>query len=149
MSTREQANKILRDVGAILLRKKKHEVYQLPDGRRFVRSSTPGCVSSSDNNLAELKTALGLHNEQRGAEGERREKKAKRQKAVERARFDKPVGSLADQLRRTGLVEDALRSQIETLTTERDQLYSAVVAILKRPCTCWWCGVKRRFRGQR
>lgn len=58
MDARSEATRILEQNGAILKRDKKHEVWQLPNGKQFVRASTPSDIRSDQNSLADLKRML-------------------------------------------------------------------------------------------
>jgi hypothetical protein len=90
---RDEAEEILRSHGAVLARQRKHEVWKFPDGRTFVRASTPSDVNGDRNSLRQLKRLLGLDGE-RGIEGERRERRAKKNhKPVERVFISGPTRS--------------------------------------------------------
>lgn len=66
---------ILSDVGAVVVRQRKHQVYRLPSGETFVVAATPSDGQHAyANALGDLKRRLGLYGE-RGVKGERREKK--------------------------------------------------------------------------
>lgn len=49
---------MLRRSGAVLLRHKKHFVYKLPDGKRFVTSKTPSDWMSELNAIKRLERML-------------------------------------------------------------------------------------------
>ncbi len=76
MNARDQVNEYLREYGAVLQRKRKHEVWKFPDGKVFVRAATPSDSRADDNNLSDLKKLLGLTKTVR-TEGERREPRNK------------------------------------------------------------------------
>lgn len=59
MDPRSEVTRILEQNGAILKRDKNHEVWQLANGKQFVRAKTPSDVRSDQNNLADLKRLLG------------------------------------------------------------------------------------------
>lgn len=44
--------------GAVLLRQKRHKVYLLPNGRRFIVGATPSDWRAATNNLTKLKRRL-------------------------------------------------------------------------------------------
>lgn len=48
----------LRAAGAVLLRQKRHKVYLLPNGRRFICGVTPSDWRADINNLTKLKRKL-------------------------------------------------------------------------------------------
>lgn len=60
MNPKERVYSLLSSVGAVLKRRKNHEVWQLPNGKNFVRSCTPSDVRGDLNNLSDLKHALGV-----------------------------------------------------------------------------------------
>lgn len=78
----EQVDKLLKESGSVLVRSNKHEVWLLPDGRKFVRAKTPSCPRAGDNQASELRKLLGLVDETRGTPGERRERVVKKTQAV-------------------------------------------------------------------
>jgi hypothetical protein len=41
MDARKQTYRLLKEIGAVLQRKKKHEVWKLPTGQIFVQAATP------------------------------------------------------------------------------------------------------------
>lgn len=110
MKRREQVNKLLTEIGAMLKRRKKHEVWELPNGKIFVRSQTPSDRRSDVQDLRDLRHALDKIPEHK--EGQRREKKRKAGR-VESIKYERTpsLNSLADQLRNSGIVEDALKEQ--------------------------------------
>jgi hypothetical protein len=118
-----EVDRLLAESGAVLARKKKHEVWKLPNGNQFTRASTPSDIRAPLNQLTDLRRALGIVEPDRGKPGERRIPKPK----TERQRRWKPeptgAGVLADKLRSTGIIEASLRAEIEEL---------------KKP-KCWWC----------
>jgi hypothetical protein len=66
---------LLKAHGAVLARSKRHRVWQFPDGRVFALASTPSDHRAEANQYADLRKLLGLSGG--GAEGARRERKAK------------------------------------------------------------------------
>ena len=75
MDAEREVNQLLKESGAVLLRDSKHEVWRLPNGRKFTRAKTMSdAYRGSLNSLAELRKALGVENRGHG-EGERRERK--------------------------------------------------------------------------
>lgn len=121
---------LLKSLGARLKRHKKHLVYELPDGKNIVMSSTPSDFRAENNKIREISRIAGL-NGQRGIEGERREKKNRP------GRFEsKPFGtSMADQLVALKIADPP----------EVSALKKEVVALQKRLNSCpvcallaWW-----------
>src|SRR5271157_1093873 len=88
---------LLESQGAILSRQKKHYVYSLPDGRKWTVAKTPSDAHAYDNNLADLKTFLGVHDNDRGKPGARRPKKQKSEPTNGKAKFMR--ATLAEQLK--------------------------------------------------
>ena len=78
----EQVDRLLKDSGAVLVRSNTHEVWLLPDGKKFVKAKTPSCHRSGDNQASELRKLLGLVDENRGTPGERRERQLKKTQVV-------------------------------------------------------------------
>lgn len=66
--------RILKDHGAIVVRKRKHKIWRFADGRIFVSPQTPSDKLAWKNQLTSLRRFLGLIPEGRGQPGERREK---------------------------------------------------------------------------
>lgn len=66
----------LKEAGAVLKSKNRHEKWELPDGRCIVFSVTPSDVNAWNQKWRDVRSLLGLTGE-RGVEGERREKKSK------------------------------------------------------------------------
>lgn len=50
--------KLLQLCGAILIRKRKHRVYKLPNGRNFVIAATTSDCRAQANQMAELRRQL-------------------------------------------------------------------------------------------
>lgn len=48
----------LKRVGAVLIRWKKHDVYRLPNGRKFTLAKTASDPRSEQNHLADLRREL-------------------------------------------------------------------------------------------
>lgn len=60
MDPKAESDRILKTAGAVLQRKRKHEVWSLPNGQTFIRSCTPGDTRASKNQLRDLRKALGI-----------------------------------------------------------------------------------------
>lgn len=56
---------LLKESGAELVRKKRHEVWKLPNGKIFVRSITPSDKKAILHNLCDLRTQLGMQNQEK------------------------------------------------------------------------------------
>ena len=57
---RELVTSLIVQHGGVLRRKKKHEVWQFPNGRVFVRAATPSDHRADANNLSDLRKILGI-----------------------------------------------------------------------------------------
>lgn len=60
MDAQKEVERILTEEGAILIRRTHHNVYQLPDGSRWVTPCSASDCHSWANNLSALKRRLGL-----------------------------------------------------------------------------------------
>lgn len=67
--------RLLKENGAVLARENGHRVWRLRDGRMFTMSSTPSDVRALKNALSVLRRLLGVNDLDRGAPGQRREKR--------------------------------------------------------------------------
>ena len=158
MDAHAEADRLLKESGAVLIRNHKHEVWQLPNGKKFVRAKTPSDKDSARNNLSDLKHALGIQSNG-GQVGERREKTVRPKRQLQRERFDdvpKLNTGLADKLRLLGVSEDRLRGDIEfldaqnvflqqeisDLINENEQMEALLLAFQLGPCLCGWCRLK-------
>jgi len=56
----EEVAALLKESGAVLLRKKKHPVWRLPDGQRVTIGNTPSDSRSSKNELARIRRMLDM-----------------------------------------------------------------------------------------
>ena len=150
MNPTAEVDRLLKENKAALKRHKKHEVWELPNGRTFIRACTPSDCRSGDNELANLRNALGIA-VARGLPGERREKRPKQQQEQKRHWTATPTINTAvhDQLAKVGLVEDSLRQQIKQLQHELSVVHRASnerrneIMCLKQEC---WCQHIRRFK---
>ncbi len=69
--------RLIEEHGGKLVRREKHNVFRFPNGVVFTLPKTPSCSRSYHNAAAYLKTLLGAHAPDRGAPGQRREKRIK------------------------------------------------------------------------
>jgi hypothetical protein len=60
MNAEDELERLLKDSGAILVRKNKHAVYRLPNGRMFTRSLSPSVRNVATVELACLRRTLSL-----------------------------------------------------------------------------------------
>jgi hypothetical protein len=106
----------------MLKRSKKHRVYELPDGQNIVMSATPGDHRAGENQLRDVRRALGIKQEPKPMRtAPRRDKKPpQRPVAVHAAPCN--GNTLADQLRRSGAEESVLRTKISELQLENGVL---------------------------
>lgn len=123
------ANKIeqlLKESGAVLVRRKKHEVWRLPNGKIFVRSKTPSSRNTDKKSYSDLRNLLGIVDENRGKEGERRPKKTGGGRA-ENFNYRKSINTaLADKLSSNGVLEEVLKREIRVLENQNKLLAEEV-----------------------
>jgi len=143
MTAREKVNELLSQAGAVLKRARKHEVWALPNGKKFVRGQTPSDKRADDNNLSDLKHTLGIVKPV-AVEGERREKKATSGSAPAKTRYKKPETlSLAQSLRMAGLTDDAIRDRMSTQESRMCELEKRIEAAEAHVANCWACRLSR------
>lgn len=161
---RQKATSLLKTLGAILVRKRKHEIWRLPDGRNWVRASTPSDSHSDANNFAQLKNLVGVE-EIRIKNPDRVEKK--KHGGDGKRRQLQPVGNsqLADALRLSGAAESVLRDRIRELESDlsmrenelrqmresRDSQRRVARQLSAEVRICWGCRLRRlykRFRSE-
>lgn len=173
MNAEQEIERLLREDGATLARDKKHLVWRLSNGNTFTQAHTPGDRMTRKAELSDLRMALGLTgNDGRGTPGERRQKKLKGKAAESNGHTRTPDagGGLAAQLRTVGVVEDALRAELNEANLEIVALRSALgeaeresrarleaiwrfddeVRRLRdeaaKPCACLWCRLLRKVK---
>lgn len=145
MNARAKVNDLLAECGAVLKRATKHEIWLLPNGKKFVRAQTPSDNKADANNLSDLKHTLGLVKPQ-ATTGERRGRTVKR-KMPQPIKYRKADNmSLADTLRMAGLTDDALRDRMNDLEarivrTEKFQV--RIEALEGHVEQCWACRLWR------
>lgn len=106
-----KTHEVLKSIGAVFKRKKKHEIWELPNGKVLSCSSTPSDCRADENALRDLRRMMGPTDPERGKPGERREKKLKKQPRPPEFRSTPTINTaFADQLRVSGVVESQLRS---------------------------------------
>jgi hypothetical protein len=157
--------RLLKENNAVLKRDKKHEVWQLPNGKTWVRSSTPSCSTAEQNALSDLRRCLGEVDPDRGKPGERRERKVKHERPQNPWWLKGSENTvLADQLRTSGVVEKSLKEKIEELewrvsdlkyelewARETRDYYINEAAKAREEADkphCWWCCLKAWWRNQ-
>lgn len=167
MNAEQEIERLLRENRAVLKRDTPHLVYEFPNGRKFTMSKTPSDWRAAHKALAVLRGVLGFTgNDGRGTPGERRAKKVKNGAAPSNGHTRTPDagGGLAAQLRTVGVVEDALRAELNEANLEIVALRSALseterrvrwaglwkeaaksyrraYELGQRACPCWWCFV--------
>lgn len=62
MNPEQSVSEMLTNAGAVLLRNRKHEVWQLPNGKQFVRAKTPSDFRADANNASVLRRLLNDNN---------------------------------------------------------------------------------------
>lgn len=148
MSARTKVNDLLAQAGAVLKRKRKHEIWSLPNGQNFVRPATPSDTKSDANGLSDLKHALGIV-KPAAVQGERRAKKAAHGPAQPKTRYKKPETlSLAQSLRMAGLTDDALRERLNAQETKMQELEQRLAVAEDHIEHCWACRVNTWLRSK-
>lgn len=159
MTPAQEIDRLLAESGAELVRHNKHLVYRLAKGKTWTRASTPSDHKAELNMLRDLRRAADISDPERGKPGERREHRPKPGRPAEKCRFEGPENTvLADQLRATGIAEEALKDRIEELEwtvswlrddhrqemewakEERWKLLKSLIEARKPQC--WWCRLK-------
>lgn len=151
MSARDRVNKLLSQAGAVLLRKRKHEIWRLPNGQNFVRASTSSDQRAEHNNLSDLRHTLGAV-KSTATQGERRPKRLKRGAAPAKTQYKRvETLSLAQSLRMAGLTDDALRDRMAEMETRMRELEQRLEAAENHIASCWACRLSRLVanRGER
>lgn len=115
MEAESQIKKLLSEHNCTLVRDTNHPVWKLPNGNLFVMSKTPSDTRSMLNGLSDLRRELGIHDPERGQEGERREKRNKPGRAKVSRGAPCVNTTFAEQLSKSGTIEMALREQIEMM----------------------------------
>lgn len=133
---------MLKNLGAQLVRTKKHLVYRVPGHRNVVLSHTPSDVNAVKQQVADIKKLMP-ELPKSPKSGERRARHDKPGRYGEQKWSAGPERSpLADQLRVVGVTEQALRLEIQQLKSENGVLRSEMGR-------CWGCRLRRwicRFR---
>lgn len=148
----QRVNALLQSAGAVLVRRRKHKIWRLPNGNHFAESTSPGGNPKANdlNHARDLRRALGITSTETKQEGERREKKRKEGRP-EPIKYEPFKGNtlMAEKLQVSGAEALALRRVIETLELERGW-YEEEIARLRgeieaHRCLppCWWCRLKR------
>lgn len=144
MDAELEVKRLLKENGAVLKRDKRHEVWQLPNGQMFTRSKTPSDFRAADNNLTDLKRALGIVEPERGKPGERREKPNK--PGREKRTTITPSRTLRDQLTESGVLEEALRVQITDLEAKISNQRLLLETLSGYTERCWGCKLRRFWK---
>ena len=147
MNPREKVDGLLKSIGAVLKRRKKHEVWQLPDGGMFTRACTPSDIRADNNNLSDLKRAAGILDPERGNPGQRRDRRNKpgRHESEMKITPAPPRSEFALRLAYVQAMEDLERLRAEVVGLMASTDYWKAVA--NTPCPCWWCRARRRMTG--
>ena len=146
---------ILAAAGAELVRRRKHQIYRLPDGRVWTVPSSPSCHRWAENNLHELRKMVGpLPILPKPDAGKPRERKLRKPGRTAADKLNIGVAAevrrltMAEQLQASGAVEMALRLDIQDRDDVIDSLTEKLDNMLsehQKPCTgCWWCRLRAR-----
>lgn len=113
--TDDPVTRLLKEVGAVLLRERKHEVWLLPNGQRFVRAISPSDYRSGLNNLSDLKKALGLERESKPARALLNEAKTKKRRVFKRPTVREVYGPFRPTYDPKPRLSSALNDQLKAL----------------------------------
>lgn len=121
----------LHAVGATLKREKKHLVYELPNGRVFVAAKSPSDVRAEDNALSDLSAVAGVdvREKRKKAPADVRAERRRRPGRAGEAPWRPSLAPMAEALRSNGVVEQALRTELQAVKAERDALTARVTAL--------------------
>lgn len=129
MNPAVKVQRLLESVGAFLVRKRKHEIWRLPNGKNHVVACTSSDKRSGHNSFSDLKHQLGICTAVRTESPAVKVKKSytKRHagngKRIAYTPIDQPF---ANALRLSGAVETGLRHQIDSLQHEMAALKNTV-----------------------
>ena len=152
MGAREKVTQLLNDVGAVLKRQRKHEVWELPNGKNFVRAKTSSDCRSEHNNLSDLKRELGVVTPPKSAAPSRTQMRRRKPTAtVSHERLKSNVASLnlAESLRMAGLSDDALRDRVSAAETRLYEAERRLTALQEAHDNCWAVRLATWLAGRR
>jgi hypothetical protein len=137
---------MLSSCGAVLLRQRKHFVWRLPNGQKYVTACTPSDRRAEANQISELRHRLGAVDYAPKTEpGERREKRHKpgRDETLNiTAGPDRTGVTLREQLSATGIVEQALRVTVEKQRIHIQNQRAEIRALREFRAHCWGCRLR-------
>jgi hypothetical protein len=147
MSARAKVTEMLNECGAILKRAHKHQVWQLPNGKNFVRASTPSDRKGDLNNLSELKHQLEIVSPIRSSAPPKarmsKAKKPKGQSSTPRLKSNVASLSLAESLRMAGITDESLRDRVSGLENRMGRIEQRQTDIEVRQSRCWACRIQQ------
>ena len=111
MNPKERVYNLLASAGAVMKRRKNHEVWGLPNGRTFVRACTSSDIRSDLNNLSDLKHALGVVSEQKAEKPVATAEKPAKKGVARPVRYP-ANNTLAEKLSASGVTYEALASRM-------------------------------------
>lgn len=149
---------LLKQAGATFVRRSKHYIFQLPNGKKLTVAGTPSDRYAVNNQMKEIKQAGGLMEEKK-RNPDRQEKHGRTDafgRKVTRewmaTNIDKVPGAnpMAAQLVASGILERALRDRVqfleesvkiwEKIARDRDEV---IDDLRNRECPCWFCWLRR------
>lgn len=138
MNAEKQIRSLLAEYGAVLKRDRKHQVWELPGGKKFTVGQNKVRVAD----LHQLRRMLGLNSG--GQAGERRERR-------HRTQIPKPTRRALATLDFSGqLYILKLEAEIDRLELEmdyhEDEIARLTEIIDSAVCSCRWCRFKRWVR---
>lgn len=146
---------MLKDAGAKLKRNRKHQVYELPDGKNVVISSTPSDVNAMHSQVRDIKKATKTEEPKPQKPVGTKERRNKPGRQGEPKPTPPPPMSMADQLRMAELRQEKesiaeekefLAIQIELMEQERRALNSEILDLKIARRKCFWCRFREWWR---
>jgi|SRR5947209_7345142 len=115
MYARKEIARLLKESGAVL-RRGKHSVWHLPNGRNFVESVSPSDHRAPHTSLALLRRLLGAHDPERGSPGEPPERKPKLRSQTSASTRRRPEE--INLLKLSGIIKAPLKERVSALLEE-------------------------------
>jgi hypothetical protein len=137
MNAEIEVSRLLKEHAAVLVRGKKHLVYRLPNGRKFVLAKTSSDPArAAKNNLSELRHALGI--------ARPKQNKPKQPKGAVEMQLNQPPAAQTTatlpvappahllELPQTGSLKDRIEAAVAIEETEQAKLMAEAEAIERR-----------------
>lgn len=133
----DKVKELLKEHGAVLIRKKKHEVWRLPNGKNFVIAQSASDYRAEMNNLSDLRKMLGITNEAVKSAKPKEYKPV--HKKHELPQHQRPVNNdLANKLKLVGVAEQSLSEKLAHSEKRNKVLRETLDAVLQEK-QCFFC----------